>query len=91
MILLVGYDMEKTIEDFNRERDEAIISLIDGELCDVLEHYATLLLDCKSKLGMRRAKEYLESAVESCESAHVALFEPFILRMIDVVSKELDV
>lgn len=91
MILLVGYDMEKTIEDFNRERDEAIISLIDGELCDVLEHYATLLLDCKSKLGMRRAKEYLESAVEFCESAHVALLEPFIQRMIDVVGKELDV
>ena len=91
MILLVGYDMKKTIEDFNRERDEAIISLIDGELCDVLEHYATLLLDCKSKLGMRRAKEYLESAVESCESAHVALLEPFIQRMIDVVGKELDV
>lgn len=83
--------MEKTIEDFNRERDEAIVSLIDGELCDVLEHYATLLLDCKSKLGMRRAKEYLESAVESCEPAHAALFEPFIRRMIDVVGKELDV
>lgn len=83
--------MEKTIEDFNRERDEAIISLIDGELCDVLEHYATLLLDCKSKLGMRRAKEYLESAIESCEPAHVARLEPFIQRMIDVVGKELDV
>lgn len=83
--------MEKTIEDFNRERDEAIISLIDGELCDVLEHYATLLLDCKSKLGMRRAKEYLESAVESCEPAHVSLLEPFIQRMIGVVGKELDV
>ena len=83
--------MEKTIEDFNRERDEAIISLIDGELCDVIEHYATLLLDCKSKLGMRRAKEYLETAVQSCDSNHVAMFEPFIRRMIDVVSKELDV
>ena len=83
--------MEKIIEDFNRERDEAIVSLIDGELCDVLEHYATLLLDCKSKLGMRRAKEYLENAVESCEPAHVALLEPFIRRMIDVVGKELDV
>lgn len=83
--------MEKTIEDFNRERDEAIISLIDGELCDILEHYATLLLDCKSKLGMRRAKEYLENAVLSCETAHVATFEPFIRRMIDVVNKELDV
>lgn len=91
MILLVGYNMEKTIEDFNRERDEAIISLIGGELCDVLEHYATLLLDCKSKLGMRRAKEYLESAVEACEPAHVGLLEPFIQRMIDVVGKELDV
>ena len=83
--------MEKTIEDFNRERDAAIQSLIDGELCDIIEHYATLLLDCKSKLGMRRAKEYLEVAVQSCDAAHVAICEPFIRRLLDVLDKELTV
>lgn len=83
--------MEKTIEKFNLERDDAIRSLIDGELCDVMEHYAMLLLDCKSKLGLRRAKEYLETAVKSCETAHVVTFEPFIQRMLDVVNKELEV
>ena len=70
-------------------RDAAIQSLIDGELCDVLEHYGLLLLDCRSKLGLRRAIAFLDEALAKCEDKHVTLLDPFLTTMRNIAEQEL--